>query len=148
MIAAAYQEGLNLYNASDYRSYQDQLTVYQEYCMRDGWEQADTYSARPGHSEHQTGMVIDFNDISNEFDDTEEAKWLEEHCAEYGFIIRFLKDKQAITGYQYESWHVRYVGVKTAQEIQKLGICLEEYLGVDSEYKNDWPNDPCNPDME
>ncbi len=148
MIAAAYQEGLNLYDASDYRSYQDQLTVYQEYCMRDGWEQADTYSARPGHSEHQTGMVIDFNDISNEFDDTEEAKWLEAHCAEYGFIIRFPKEKESITGYQYESWHVRYVGVKTAQEMQKLGICLEEYLGVDSEYKNDWPNDPCNPDME
>ncbi len=146
MIADAYQEGLNLYDASDYRSYQDQLTVYQEYCVRDGWEEADTYSARPGHSEHQTGMVIDFNDISNEFDDTEEAKWLEEHCAEYGFIIRFPEEKEAITGYQYESWHVRYVGVETAQEIHRLGICLEEYLGVDSAYQEEWPNDPCNPD--
>ncbi len=147
MIADAYEAGLNLFDASDYRSYQDQLTVYQEYCMRDGWKEADTYSARPGHSEHQTGMVIDFNDINSQFDDTEEAKWLEEHCAEYGFIIRFPLEKESITGYQYESWHVRYVGVEIAQEMQKLGICLEEYLGVDSEYKNEWPEDPCNPDV-
>ena len=148
MINDAQEAGLNLFDASDYRSYQDQLTVYQEYCVRDGWKEADTYSARPGHSEHQTGMVIDFNNISNEFDDTEEAKWLEEHCADYGFIIRFPQGKESITGYQYESWHVRYVGVEIAQEIQKLGICLEEYLGVDSEYKEEWPEDPCNPDAE
>lgn len=146
MIEDAYAAGLNLYDASDYRSYPDQLSVYQEYCARDGWEQADTYSARPGHSEHQTGMVIDFNDINSDFDDTAEAQWLAENCANYGFIVRFLKGKESITGYKYESWHVRYVGVETAKEIMSRGICLEEYLGVDSEYKNTWPEDPCNPE--
>ena len=146
MIEDAYAAGLNLYDASDYRSYSDQISVYQEYCARDGWEQADTYSARPGHSEHQTGMVIDFNDINSDFDDTAEAQWLEENCANYGFIVRFPEGKEPITGYKYESWHVRYVGVETAKEIMSRGICLEEYLGVDSEYKNSWPEDPCNPE--
>lgn len=146
MIEDAYAAGLNLYDASDYRSYSDQLSVYQEYCARDGWEQADTYSARPGHSEHQTGMVIDFNDINSDFDDTAEAQWLAENCANYGFIVRFPEGKEPITGYKYESWHVRYVGVETAKEIMSRGICLEEYLGVDSEYKNTWPEDPCNPE--
>ena len=146
MIADAYAAGLNLYDASDYRSYSDQISVYQEYCARDGWEQADTYSARPGHSEHQTGMVIDFNDINSDFDDTAEAQWLAENCANYGFIVRFPEGKEPITGYKYESWHVRYVGVETAKEIMSRGICLEEYLGVDSEYKNSWPEDPCNPE--
>lgn len=146
MMEDAYAAGLNLYDASDYRSYPDQLAVYQEYCARDGWEEADTYSARPGHSEHQTGMVIDFNDINSDFDDTPEAQWLAENCANYGFIVRFLKGKEDITGYKYESWHVRYVGVETAKEIMSRGICLEEYLGVDSEYKNTWPEDPCNPE--
>ena len=146
MIADAYAAGLNLYDASDYRSYSDQISVYQEYCARDGWEQADTYSARPGHSEHQTGMVIDFNDINSDFDDTAEAQWLAENCANYGFIVRFPEGKEPITGYKYESWHVRYVGVETAKEIMSRGICLEEYLGVDSEYKNTWPEDPCNPE--
>ena len=146
MIEDAYAAGLNLYDASDYRSYPDQLAVYQEYCVRDGWEEADTYSARPGHSEHQTGMVIDFNDINSDFDDTAEAQWLAENCANYGFIVRFPEGKEPITGYKYESWHVRYVGVETAKEIMSRGICLEEYLGVDSEYKNTWPEDPCNPE--
>lgn len=146
MIEDAYAAGLNLYDASDYRSYSDQISVYQEYCARDGWEQADTYSARPGHSEHQTGMVIDFNDINSDFDDTAEAQWLAENCANYGFIVRFPEGKEPITGYKYESWHVRYVGVETAKEIMSRGICLEEYLGVDSEYKNTWPEDPCNPE--
>jgi LAS superfamily LD-carboxypeptidase LdcB len=146
MISAASQEGLNLYDASDYRSYADQVVIYEQYCTRDGWEEADTYSARPGHSEHQTGMTIDFNSIDDSFGDTAEAAWLAEHCAEYGFIIRFPADKVDETGYKYESWHVRYLGVETATEIQKLGVCLEEYLGVDSAYQTTWPEDPCNPE--
>lgn len=96
MIEDAYAAGLNLYDASDYRSYSDQISVYQEYCARDGWEQADTYSARPGHSEHQTGMVIDFNDINSDFDDTAEAQWLAENCANYGFIVRFQRAKNRL----------------------------------------------------
>ena len=84
-------------------------------------------------------MVIDFNDINSDFDDTAEAQWLAENCANYGFIVRFPEGKEPITGYKYESWHVRYVGVETAKEIMSRGICLEEYLGVDSEYKNTWP---------
>ena len=91
-------------------------------------------------------LCVDFNDINSDFDDTAEAQWLAENCANYGFIVRFPEGKEPITGYKYESWHVRYVGVETAKEIMSRGICLEEYLGVDSEYKNSWPEDPCNPE--
>ena len=99
---------------------------------------ADTFSARPGFSEHQTGLTIDCNTIDDAFGQTKEAQWLAEHCADYGFIIRFPDGKEDITGYQYEPWHIRYVGVDTAKEIDQLGVSLEEYLGVQSEYTGPW----------
>lgn len=138
MQADAAAEGLDLYIGSSYRDYQYQVTIYNNYCELYGWEMADTFSARPGYSEHQTGLTIDCNTIDDAFSDTPEAAWLAEHCADYGFIIRFPEGKEDITGYQYESWHIRYVGVETAREIQSLGLTLEEYLGVQSAYTGPW----------
>lgn len=138
LSADAAQEGLNLYIGSDFRSYSYQVDVYESYCETYGWQQADTFSARPGYSEHQTGLTIDCNTIDDAFGQTEEAVWLADHCADYGFIIRFPDGKEDITGYQYEPWHIRYVGVDIAREIMSQGLCLEEYLGVDSVYAGAW----------
>lgn len=138
LCAGAAEEGLNIYDGSDFRDYAYQVKIYNNYCELYGWEKADTFSARPGHSEHQTGLTIDCNTIDDAFGETPEAAWLAEHCAEYGFIIRFPEEKEAITGYQYEPWHIRYVGVDTAKEIQKYNLTLEEYLGVDSVYAEPW----------
>ena len=135
---AAAQEGLDLYIGSDYRDYAYQVKIYNNYCEIYGSEQADSFSARPGYSEHQTGLTIDCNTIDDAFGETAEAAWLAEHCADYGFIIRFPDGKENITGYQYEPWHIRYVGVDTAKEIMSQGLTLEEYLGVQSEYAGPW----------
>lgn len=135
---AAAQEGLDLYIGSDYRDYAYQVKIYNNYCEIYGSEQADSFSARPGYSEHQTGLTIDCNTIDDAFGETAEATWLAEHCADYGFIIRFPDGKENITGYQYEPWHIRYVGVDTAKEIMSQGLTLEEYLGVQSEYAGPW----------
>ena len=138
MQDAAAKEGQQLYIGSDYRSYDYQVQIYNNYCKIYGWEIADTFSARPGHSEHQSGLTIDCNTIDDAFAETSEAVWLAEHCAEYGFIIRFPEGKENVTGYKYEPWHIRYVGIETAQEIQRYGLTLEEYLGVMSEYAQPW----------
>ena len=135
---AAAQEGLDLYIGSDYRDYAYQVKIYNNYCEIYGSEQADSFSARPGYSEHQTGLTIDCNTIDDAFGDTPEAAWLAQHCADYGFIIRFPQGKEDVTGYQYEPWHIRYVGVDIAKEIQKYDLTLEEYLGVDSVYAAPW----------
>lgn len=134
----AAKEDLNIYDGSDFRDYSYQVKIYQNYCDLYGWEKADTFSARPGYSEHQTGLTIDCNTIDDAFGETQEAAWLAQHCAEYGFIIRFPKGKEDITGYKYEPWHIRYVGVDTAKEVQKYHLTLEEYLGVDSVYAEPW----------
>ena len=135
MQAAAAEEGLDLYVASGFRSYELQASLYQRYCDRDGKAAADTYSARPGHSEHQTGLAIDLNSISSDFAYTAEGQWVSEHCWEYGFILRYPADKVDITGYMYEPWHIRYLGRDTAKAVYESGLCLEEYLGVDSVYQ-------------
>ena len=138
MKADAAKEDLNLYIGSDFRDYAYQVKIYNNYNDLYGWEMADTFSARPGYSEHQTGLTIDCNTIDDAFGETAEAAWLAEHCADYGFIIRFPDGKENITGYQYEPWHIRYVGVDTAKEIMSQGLTLEEYLGVQSEYAGPW----------
>ncbi|MDE6021645.1 MAG: D-alanyl-D-alanine carboxypeptidase family protein [Ruminococcus sp.] len=138
LCAAAAKEDLTIYYASGYRSHDEQVEIYNDYIDVYGAEMADTFSARPGFSEHQSALVIDVNSIDDTFDDTPEAKWLEKHCAEFGFIIRYPKGKEHITGYKYESWHIRYVGKEIAKEVTRLGITLDEYLGVDSVYANDY----------
>lgn len=128
--AAARLEGYDIPTLSGYRSYDYQGTLYHNYVARDGQVAADTYSARPGYSEHQSGLAFDVGAIDNHYGDTQEGMWLYAHCHEYGFIVRYLAGKENITGYQYEPWHIRYVGVEAASEIQQRGITLEEYLGV------------------
>lgn len=134
--AGARSDGLSIYISSGYRSYSLQSSLYERYCARDGREAADRYSARPGHSEHQTGLGLDVNEISDAFIGTPEAIWLSEHAHEYGFIIRYPKGKEDITGYKYEPWHIRYLGKDIASDVYYSGLCLEEYLGIDSEYKD------------
>ena len=134
MKSAAAKEGLNIWIASGFRSYELQQSLYNRYSDRDGKDAADRYSARPGHSEHQSGLAIDLNEISSSFKDTAEGKWVAENCHKYGFILRYPQGKEAQTGYMYEPWHIRYVGVATATNIYNSGLSLEEYFGITSAY--------------
>ena len=138
MKADAAALGLNIYIASGYRPYVSQENIYNRYVKRDGKKAADTYSARPGYSEHQTSYTFDLNSINDSFAKTNEGKWVNENAYLYGFIIRFPKGKDSYTGYKYESWHLRYVGYDLARKLYNNGnwISLEEYFGVDSKYKD------------
>lgn len=135
MQSDAYKDKINLFIASGFRSYSYQKNLYNRYKSTDGKDKADTYSARAGHSEHQTGLAFDINNPNSSFDNTKESKWLAKNCTKYGFIIRYQKSKEKITGYKYESWHIRYLGKKLAKKVTKSGKCLEEYLGITSKYK-------------
>ncbi len=130
----AAAEGLNIYISSAYRSYDYQSGLYERYVKRSGKAEADRYSARPGHSEHQTGLAFDLNTIDISFEDTAEYEWLKVNCADYGFIIRYPENGEEITGYMYEPWHIRYLGTDTARAVYNSGLTLEEYLGIDSVY--------------
>lgn len=136
MFQDGSEEGLDFVLVSDFRTYQYQEQLYNNYVARDGRQAADEYSARPGHSEHQTGLAIDVGSddsattLSVEFGDTPEFEWMEAAAHEYGFIIRYPEGKEEITGYQYEPWHLRYVGEEAAA-IYESGLSLEEYLGID-----------------
>lgn len=136
MAEDAANEGLSIYISSDYRSYYDQERIYNNYVERDGQEAADTYSSRAGHSDHQTGLAFDLNSIDDSFGLTAESDWVAVNAHKYGFIIRFPEGKDDITGYQYEPWHIRYLGVEKATEVYESGLCLEEFLGIDSKYKD------------
>ncbi len=135
MFAAASNDGINLFVASGFRSYSYQKGLYEKYVARDGQAAADRYSARPGHSEHQTGLAFDLNQVSSAFEGTPEAIWLEKNCYKYGFIIRYPKGKESVTGYNYEPWHIRYLGVQNATAVYNSGLTLEEYLGITSVYQ-------------
>lgn len=115
---------------SGYRSYYSQQSIYNGYVAKWGQEYTDKVSARPGHSEHQTGLAFDITSLNTDYSNTAEGKWLESNCHKYGFIIRYPKDKTYITGYSYEPWHIRYVGVDVATYIMKNNLTLEEYLGI------------------
>ena len=136
MKSAASSEGINIYVVSGFRSYNTQNTLYNNYVNRDGRDEADTYSARPGHSEHQTGLAADFNMVDDDFEYTAEGKWLNDNAYKYGFILRYPKGKTGETGYIYESWHYRYVGVDLASKLYNGGnwISLESYFGITSQY--------------
>lgn len=128
MQAAAKADGLNIYISSGFRSYSYQKTLYNNYVNRDGVVAADTYSARAGHSEHQSGLAFDVNTINDSFANTEEGKWLNDNCYKYGFILRYPKDKQDITMTNYEPWHYRYVGLENSAYIKENNLCLEEFI--------------------
>ena len=138
MLKDATAKGLNIYISSGYRSYNYQVNVYNRYVKSDGAAVADTYSSRPGNSEHQTGLCFDLNTIEDSFQYTNEGKWINDNCYKYGFCIRFPKGKDSATGYQYESWHLRYVGVDLATKLYNNGdwLSLEEYFGITSQYPN------------
>lgn len=130
LAEAALTEQMTIIAMSSYRSYTYQENLYNKYAQQDGKEKADTYSARPGYSEHQTGLVVDvYNGIENytNFEKTKEFTWMQENAHKYGFILRFPKDKVKETGYQYEAWHYRYVGTEVAKYIHENKITLEEY---------------------
>lgn len=137
MKSDAASVGLNIYILSGFRSYWTQDSIYNNYVYRDGRQNADRYSARPGHSEHQTGLAIDINSVDDAFAYTEEAKWLSANSYKYGFILRYPADGEEITGYMYEPWHFRYVGVDLATKLynNEDWITLEEYFGITSYYQ-------------
>ena len=134
MIEAAKEDGIELWVESGFRSYDLQNTIYNSYVSRSGQDAADRYSARPGYSEHQTGLAFDMNSFDQSFGETPEGRWLAEHAWEYGFNMRYPKDKEEITGFMYEPWHVRYFGDELAKILHESGQTLEEYLGISSAY--------------
>ena len=135
MREAASKDKITLWIQSGYRSYKTQDELYNNYVKQNGKEKADTFSAKPGHSEHQSGYAMDLNIIDSSFEGTKEAIWIEKNCYKYGFIIRYPKGKEKITGYKYEPWHIRYLGKENAKKVYESGLTLEEYLGIDSKYK-------------
>lgn len=137
MCDAAARDGVDLTVISAYRTQEKQSSLYnnkvdrlmnQGYNREDALVEAATAVARPGTSEHQVGLAIDFNSVEQDFEHTKAGKWLRAHSVEYGFVMRYPTDKTEITGVIYEPWHFRFVGRKHAAEMQKLDMCLEEYL--------------------
>ncbi len=135
MQNAALKEEIKIKILSGFRSYDRQKEIYNKYLEEDS-KNVDNYSARPGHSEHQSGLAIDINNASDTFIDSKEAKWLDKNAYKYGFILRYPKNKNNITGYKFEPWHYRYVGKKLAKKLYNNGswLTMEEYFGIDSKY--------------
>lgn len=136
LVFDAAEDWVHIGILSAYRPYNMQVSLYNGYIARDGQDAADRYSARPGHSEHQTGLVIDFDDFSGCglmqcFESTPAGIWLQEHAADYGFIMRYPDGYEHITGFMYEPWHYRYVGPSLAQDMRAAGVnTLEEWFGL------------------
>lgn len=132
MADAARAEDVSLRSVSAYRSYASQKITYNNYLKKYRQSVVDTFSARPGHSEHQTGLALDINVASSKahFENTKAFAWLKEHCAEYGFILRYDQGKEAVTGYRFEPWHYRYVGLDIAKVCMEQGLSYEEYLAL------------------
>lgn len=132
LIAAMQEAGFPISDHySGFRSYETQTQLYQDYVNKDGKAEADRYSARPGYSEHQTGLAFDLIGIDGDLVTEEKAaQWLLDHAADYGFVVRYLKGKEKETGYMAEEWHLRYVG-KEAKDIAASGLSLEEYYGFE-----------------
>jgi len=134
MFNEAKESGIYLHARSGYRSYETQVQLFQNYVEQHGEEAANRYSAKPGQSEHQTGLVMDVTSesmnfqLDESFDETKEGKWLRDHAHEYGFIIRYPKDGEDMTGYMYEPWHIRYLGIDMATNVYESGLTYEQYL--------------------
>jgi len=135
LFAGAAQEGITLYATSGFRSYSTQKAIFDRRAEERGEKAANRSVAKPGYSEHQTGLAMDVEGqttlgtgLTEAFGESPEGIWLAENCWDYGFIIRYPKDKTDITGYIYEPWHIRYVGAEAAREIAALDVTLEEYL--------------------
>jgi len=146
LVNGAKADNLNLELGSGYRSFAAQKQLYQYYVDNAGQEATDSASARPGHSEHQTGLAVDVQSpdqpdcqIHQCFGDTPEGKWLAANAYKYGFIIRYEKNKSSLTGFKYEPWHIRYVGTDLAAKIHKNDVTLEEYFNLPA--YPDYPKD-------
>ena len=129
----ATKQNLKVIAMSTYRSYEYQVDLYNRYVKTDGKEAADTYSGRPGNSEHQTGLAVDVYNVKESytnFEKTKEYTWMQDNAYKYGFILRFPKDKENETGYEFESWHYRYVGLEAAKYIKEHNISFEEYCAI------------------
>lgn len=129
----AAKQNLKVIAMSTYRSYEYQVDLYNRYVKTDGKEAADTYSGRPGNSEHQTGLAVDVYNVKDtytNFEKTKEYTWMQDNAYKYGFILRFPKDKENETGYEFESWHYRYVGLEAAKYIKEHNISFEEYCAI------------------
>ena len=139
MFDAAAQDGISLIGVSGYRSYSVQKGLYETRIEKNGEEKTRAYTAEPGASEHQSGLAIDilcdeYQTLDEGFEDTDAFRWLTENCYKYGFILRYLKGKEDITGYNYEPWHFRYIGnEEVAKDIMNRGLVFEEYI---NEVKN------------
>lgn len=130
MAKKAKEDDMHIIAVSTYRSYEYQEKLYNNYVKKDGFYYAETCSARPGHSEHQTGLAVDIADLSLDYDNFEKTKefiWMQKNSYKYGFILRYPKASFHITGFKYEPWHYRYVGIKIAKYIHDNNITLEEY---------------------
>ncbi|MBA4601792.1 M15 family metallopeptidase [Thermoactinomyces mirandus] len=136
LFQAAGKEGVKLVAVSGYRSYERQQQTYQSALKRKGQASTSRYNARPGQSEHQTGLAMDVStpsvdcQLNESFGETEAGRWLENHAAEFGFIIRYGKGKEEVTGYSYEPWHIRYVGKELATILKQKGLAMEEYFSL------------------
>ncbi len=135
LFSTAQKNNINLYCVSAYRSYGLQKSIYEKRVIKVGKENTDKYVAYPGQSEHQTGLAVDVtnekgsrNELISDFGQTKEGKWLKENAHSFGYIIRYPEGKENITGYSYEPWHIRYVGVKNSKEIKNKNIVLEEFI--------------------
>lgn len=136
MFQSAQSAGFELMIASAFRSQSTQQGLYNRYVAQDGQAAADTYSARPGHSEHQTGWGVDVEPASRQcevevcFADLPEGQWVAANARHFGYIVRYEKGKDSLTGYTYEPWHLRYVGRELATELAKTGSTLEQFFGL------------------
>lgn len=135
LFRAAKEDRITLLGVSCYREYSYQEEVYNNKVNSSGKAEADKYVAEPGSSEHQSGLAMDllsteYTELDEGFDKTKAYRWLQQNCAKYGFIIRYPKEKVSVTKYDFEPWHIRYVGTTAALDIMEKGITLEEYLGV------------------
>ena len=134
MFEAAKEDGITLLGASGYRSYEVQESLYNSRVVNEGQEEADRYTAKPGQSEHQTGLALDilsedYQDMNDNFDSTEAYAWLKENCYKYGFILRYPQGKEDITGFLYEPWHYRYIGnSEVAKDIMDRNLTFEQYI--------------------
>ena len=130
MAEAATKDNIYIYSGSAYRSYSYQANLYNRYVASNGFDDAETFSARAGYSEHQTGLATDIMNANYEYisANMKEYTWLLNNSYKYGFILRYPKGKEKITGYMYEEWHFRYLGKETAEEVNKLGITYDEYI--------------------
>lgn len=136
LFSAADDAGIQLFAQSGFRSFKRQEEIFTAFAKQDGIEVANKYSAKPGESEHQTGLVMDVTSksanfkLSTAFGDTDEGIWVAENAHEHGFIVRYPKGKESITKYDYEPWHLRYVGIKAATDMKNNDKTLEEYLSI------------------